>query len=61
MSDMFVYETEFSFRIAVRNVSYAYSIFLKIRTYDNVFSFSVRVSSNLVQLAKIIVGADGLP
>jgi len=48
MWDMTVYETEFSFRIAVRNVSYAFSIFLKdvlFCTYDNVFYFSVRVSS----------------
>jgi len=47
MSDIFVFETEFSFRFAVRNVSYAYSICLNIRTYDNVFYFSVRVSSSL--------------
>ena len=32
--------------ISVRNVSYAYSIFWKIRTYANVFYFSVRVSSS---------------
>ena len=35
------------FSISVRNVSYAYSIFWKIRTYANVFYFSVRVSSSL--------------
>jgi len=46
MLDMFVYETEFSFMIAVRNESHAYYIFWKIRTYDNVFYFSVRVSSS---------------
>jgi hypothetical protein len=42
---MFVYKTEFSLKIAVRNVSYAYSIVLKILKYDNVFYFGVRVSS----------------
>jgi len=49
MTDLFVYETEFSFMIAVRNVSYAYSFFRKIRTYDNVglLDLSVGVSSSL--------------
>jgi len=32
--------------LSYRIVSYAYSVFRKIRTYDNVFYFSVRVSSS---------------
>jgi len=54
MSGMFVYETEFSFMIAVRNVLYAYSIFWKRRTYDKVFYYSVRVSSNLACRSPLI-------
>ena len=32
--------------LSVRNVSYTYSIFRKIRTYADVFYFSVRVTSS---------------
>ena len=39
--------------IGLRNVSYAYSVFRKTRTYVNVFYFSVRVSSSHVRINKV--------
>jgi len=39
MSQMFVYETEFSFMIAVRNESYAYSIFRTITYFILAYAY----------------------
>jgi len=46
--------TKFLFQVDVQNVSYAYSIFWRIRTYANVFYFSVRVSSSLAGTIRVL-------